>query len=105
MSDWIASARPIATSERSAAGSEEMRRVGVEIAAHDRERHGRGLPDAPPGYEAGTRARIAGLNGDVLGDRHPLDEAEILMNERDGQRVDARTGWLSGNRISPASAA
>ena len=28
-------------------------------------------------------ARIAGLNRDVLGDRHPFDEAEILMDEGD----------------------
>src|SRR5208337_2483780 len=72
------------------------RRVGVEIAAHDRKRFGRGVPDASPRYETSPRARIAGLNGDVFGDGHPFDEAEILMNERDGQRIRPRTRWLSG---------
>ena len=42
MSDLIASARPIATSDRSAAGSEEIGASGIEIAAHDRERLGGG---------------------------------------------------------------
>ena len=33
---------------------------------------------------AATAARIAIGDGDVLRDRHPLDEAEILMDEGDG---------------------
>ena len=72
------------------------RRVGVEIAAHDRERLGRGVPDAPPRYETYPRAWIASLNSDVFGDGHPFDEAEVLMNERDGQRIRCRTRRLSG---------
>ena len=98
MSDLIASARPIATSERSAAGREEIGRLRIEIAAHDRERLRGGLAHPPPRYEAGPRSRIAGLNRDVLGDRHPFDEAEILVNEGDRQRIRARMGRLAGKQ-------
>jgi hypothetical protein len=43
--------------------------------------------NAPPGYEAERRSRITGLNRDILGHGHPFDEAEILMNEGDRQRI------------------
>ena len=77
-------------------GKRRDRRLRVEIAAHARERLGRRVAHAPPGNEAGPRARIAGLNRDVLGHRHPLDEAQILVDEGDRQGVRPRMDGLSG---------
>ena len=106
MSDFTASARPIATSERSAAGSAATRASGSRslpmMASASRRRLVR---TCAPGDQAEARARIAGLERDVLGDRHPVDEAEILMDEGDRQRVDARVDGVGRrSRISPASA-
>ena len=42
-----------------------------------------------PRYQAQTAARVARLHGDVFRDGHPVDQAEILMNERDWQRIDS----------------
>ena len=72
------------------------RRIGIEIAAHDRERLGGGVLDSRPRYEADPRPRIAGLNRDVLGDRHPLDEPQILVDEGDRQRIRSGADRLSG---------
>ena len=91
MSDLMASARPMATSERSAAGKRRNRRVRIDVAADDRERLPGSLASASPGDQAKWRARIAGLDRDVLADGHPFDEAEILMNECDRQPI-SRTG-------------
>ena len=73
----------------------------IEIAAQDRERFGGGAFHSWPGYETGTRPRVAGLNRDVLGDCHPFDEAEILMDESDRQRVRPWMGGLSGKHDLP----
>ncbi len=67
------------------------RGVGIEIAAHDRERFGGGASHSRPRNEAGPRSRIAGLNRDVLCDCHPLDQPQILMDEGDRQRIGPRT--------------
>ena len=70
----------------------------IEIAAHDRERL-RGSPAHPrPRYEAGPRSGIAGLNRDVLGDRHPFDEPQVLVDEGDRERIRARMGRLAGKQ-------
>ena len=74
------------------------RGLGIEIAAHDRERL-RGSPTDPrPRYEAGPRSGIAGLNRDVLGDRHPFDEPQVLMDEGDRERIRAGMGRLAGKQ-------
>ena len=89
--------RPADRDERALGGRQGRDRgVGIEIAAHDRERLGGGAFHSRPRYEAGPRPRIAGLNRDVLGDRHPLDEPQILMDEGDRQRIRSRTDRLSG---------
>ena len=51
-----------------------------------------------PGNEAGPRSRIAGLNRDVLRDRHPFDEPEILVDEGDRQRIRSRMDRLAGEQ-------
>lgn len=56
------------------------RRVGVETAADDLQCLGAALPGAPPGDQAGA-ARVSGAQSDVLGDRHPLHETEVLVDE------------------------
>ena len=48
--------------------------------------------------EAGPRSRIAGLNGDVLRDRHPLDEPEILVDKSDRQRIRSRMDRFAGEQ-------
>ena len=57
----------------------------------------------PPRHEAASRTRIAGLDRDVLGDRHPFDEAEVLVDEGDRQRVRAGRTGLPSKAIAPAS--
>ena len=80
--------RPADGDERTLGGRERRdRRVRVDVAADHRERVRCGLANAPPGHQAQRRARITGLDCDILGDRHPFDEAEILVNERDRQPV------------------
>ena len=79
-------------------------RVRVDAAAHARESGLRGVARCAPGDQAAA-ARIAGEDRDILGDRHRVDEAEILMDEGDrqlfGRRIDRR-GRRGGSR--PASA-
>ena len=74
------------------------RRLRVEVAAHDRERLRGGVLHRRPGNKAGPRSRIAGLNGDVLSDRHPLDEPEILVDESDRQRIRSRMDRFAGEQ-------
>ena len=74
MSDLTASARPMATSERSAAGSEEIVLASGSRSLPMIASRGGAFLHRRPGNEAGPRSRIAGLNSDVLSDRHPLDE-------------------------------
>ena len=38
------------------------------------------------------RPRIAGLNGDVLGDRHPFDQPQILVDKGDRQPIRSGLG-------------
>src|SRR5262249_30807089 len=64
--------------------------------AHDGERVDGGLADPGPADQAESAARVAALHCDVLGDAHPIDEAEILVDEGDGQRVDAGAYLLAG---------
>ena len=46
---------------------------------------GRGpSPAGPPPGQQPRAARIAGAQGDVLGDRHPLDQPQVLMDEGHG---------------------
>ena len=85
--------------ERAADGDERAfggrqrgdRRLRVDLDADRRQRLDGRPPDTPPGNEAEGRARIAGLDGDVLGDRHPVDEAEILVDEGDARGMSARS--------------
>ena len=80
--------RPADGDERALGGRERRdRRVRIDIAADHRKRVRGGLANPPPGDQAKRRARIAGLDRDILADRHPFDEAEILMNERDRQPI------------------
>ena len=85
--------RPADRNERPLGGRQGRDRgVGIEIAAHERERFGGGASHSRPRNEAGPRSRIAGLNRDVLCDRHPLDQPQILMDEGDRQRIRPRMG-------------
>jgi hypothetical protein len=93
------SERPADGDERALGGRQRRdRRIGVEIDAHDRKRVRGGLAHAPPRHQAQGRSRIAGLNGDILCDRHPLHETEILMDEGDRQRPRRRTRRPSRKR-------
>jgi len=75
--------RPADPDQRALSGGQcGYRRVRVNVAAEDGERGRRRLAHLPPGNDPELRARIAGLNRDVFGDRHPLDEPEILVDER-----------------------
>ena len=69
--------------QRALGGGERRQRrrsgsMSLPIAA---QRVRRRPADLAPGYQAETIARIARLHRDVLGDRHPIDEAEILVDE------------------------
>ncbi len=55
----------------------------IERASDLRQSGGSRRLGGPPVDEAGF-ARIADHQGDVLGDRHPVDQTEILMDEGDG---------------------
>ncbi len=55
-------------------------RVGVQVPGDGPERLGAVLPGPPPGHQAAA-ARVAGPQGDVLGDRHPLHQSEVLVDE------------------------
>ena len=53
-------------------------------------------------------ARIAGQDGDILRDRHRVDQAQVLMDEVDRQVVGARNDWAAvdedlagGGRVDP----
>jgi hypothetical protein len=56
------------------------RSVGVEMAADDAQGVGAALPGPPPGDQS-RAARVPAAQGDVLGDRHPLHQAEVLVDE------------------------
>ena len=79
----------MATSERSAAGRVETRTSGsmplpmlASASTAARRTFAQEInPSGPRGYPR--------LHGDVLGDRHPIHQAEILMDEGDGQGIDA----------------
>ena len=62
-------------------GQRGDRPLRVDVGADRRQRDGSGVARPPPGDKAEPEARIAGLNGDVLCDRHPFDEAQILVDE------------------------
>ena len=94
--------RPADRDQRTLGGRQRRdQRLRVEFAAHDRERLGGGVSHSRPRYETGPRSRIAGLDRDVLRDRHPLDESEILMDEGDRERVRFRMGRPSGKQDVP----
>ena len=76
------SARPMASSDFSARVSENTRRRGVDVAAHARHHAARrGVGRAP--VDQAEAARVAHAQADVLGHRHPLDQAEVLVDEGD----------------------
>jgi hypothetical protein len=56
------------------------RRVGVEMSRDVTQGVGAAIPGPPPGDQSGA-AWISGAQGDVLGDRHPLHETEVLVDE------------------------
>ena len=68
----------------------------VDRAADLRQRARRLRGGGGPVHQAEPGARIAGGQGDVLRHAHPLDQAEILVDERDRQAV--------GDRIDPHAA-
>ena len=61
-------------------------RVRIDAAPHAFEGDGRGLPRPAPGDQA-VAARVTGDYRHVFGDRHGVDEAEILVDESDRQGV------------------
>ena len=71
-------------------GKRRDRRFGIEVAAHNGERVRGRASDLRPRYEAAEGPRIAGLDRNVLGDRHPFDEPQILVDEGDRQRILSR---------------
>ena len=85
-------------------GKRGDRHVRIEVAAHDCERLRGSIFHFGPRYEARPRPRMAGLNRDVLGNRHPFDQPEILVDEGDWQRIFSRLSRPSSNTISPESA-
>ena len=80
------------------------RHVGVEVAAHDAQRVGGGATGGAPRNQAEPRARIAGHQRDILGDGHPFDQAEILVDEGNGKFVGLRVDDAIGEPVSPESA-
>ncbi len=69
--------------------------VRIDVRANDVERRARALPCRAPIHHAET-PRIAKGEADVLRNGHPVDQSEILMDERNRQ-VAERAG-----RIAPA---
>ncbi len=55
----------------------------VEVCGDDAQGLGAPLADPPPGQQS-RAARIAGAQRDVLGDRHPWDQPQILVDEGHG---------------------
>lgn len=64
------------------------------MTGDDVQRLGAALADLLPGDEPGA-ARVAGAECDVLGDRHPFDEAEVLVDEG-----HLRGGCLGAERVA-----
>ena len=79
-----ASARAMATSDFSVRRQALDADVRIDVGAEDLERRGGALARRAPVDHAGA-ARIAEGQADVLGDRHPVDQAEVLMDEGDRQ--------------------
>ena len=77
------SARAMATSDFSVRVRSRTRIVGASGQSTWASAASRRRLDRAPVDEA-EPARIAGRERDVLGDRHPFDEAEVLMDEGDG---------------------
>ena len=80
--------------------------VGLDAAADRLERRRGTAPGLAPGDQA-QAARVAGDQGHVLGHRHAVDEAQILVDEADRQPVDAGSspaGRAGGPRRRPRCA-
>ena len=98
-----ASARAIATSDFSV-------RLRAWSACRGRYRRrarparARRAPRAPPVDQA-EAARIAERQADVLGHRHPVDEAEVLMDEGDRQAAQRAGDVAAAKATLPASSA
>ena len=58
--------------------------VRIDVGAEDLERR-RGAPARRLPVDHAAAPRIAERQADVLGDRHPVDQAEVLMDEGDRQ--------------------
>ena len=89
------SARAMATSDFSVRLRLRTRVVGIDVAADQRERlaaralGARASRSARSGRGQPRRGKPCG-EADVLGDRHPFDQAEILMDEGDRLALAAR---------------
>ena len=78
----VTSARAMATSDFSVRLRSLDAQIRVDVGAELGER-ARGALARPAPLDEAEAARIAERQTNILGDRHPVDEAEILMDEGD----------------------
>ncbi|HEX6010472.1 MAG TPA: hypothetical protein VFY87_01440, partial [Geminicoccaceae bacterium] len=71
--------------------------VGVDAAAQRRQRLGRRRARPPPRDQAGAAA-VPGERGHVLGHGHRVDEAQVLVDEADRQRLRDRVHRAAAQR-------